>query len=153
MVGPEPHQPLDEADLGRARRRKPRPDLVLEDLLLGVGLLLGLRIGGWRVRRHLHGGFHGAAFGAFPFGGAHGELARLALLAEIEGDHRGLAAAHEAGVGDLPGARLLELGEQRAAGIGGDAIDCARLRAEAEAVERQRSLVFRVRGHGGVSGF
>src|SRR5262249_9464136 len=58
-------------------------------------------------------------------------------------------------VDDLADARLVELGQKRAARVGCDRGDRARHgsgpRAEAEAMQRQRRLVFRIRRHGRVS--
>ena len=51
-------------------------------------------------------------------------------------------------IDDLPDARLVQFGEQRAARIGGDRRDRSRARAKAEPMQGQRGRTFRIQGHG-----
>ena len=180
MIRPEPHQPLDEADLGRLRRHEPRARLAADEALLEVRLLRRLRGGlvclrridrlrrigsGCRLGRLrgllLHGVVRGLGVGHRHCGGAlllgHllGDLGGLPRFAEIERRHGGLGGGQQGRVDDLADARLVELGQKRAARVGCDRGDRARHgsgpRAEAEAMQRQRRLVFRIRRHGRVS--
>src|SRR5262249_38638047 len=62
MVRPEPHQSLDEADLGAERGGEPRFGLVEIDLLRHAGpLLLSRRVGRGRGRRRTAGPGHRGA--------------------------------------------------------------------------------------------
>ncbi len=157
MVRPEPHQALDEADLGGDGGVEMRLGLGEEDLLRHG---LGRRGRGLRSRgldglgRHLglclhrpgHAGFGRRALGLLL---AQPRDARLgsALGEELEGGAIGSAAGHQAGGGeDLAGIRPVEVGEERAARIGGDGGDRARAGPEAESMQRQRGSL-RIEGH------
>ena len=143
MIRPEPHQPLDEADLGAERRIEARPGFAEENLRAPT--LGSVRLGrqprpsaGHRLvrLRHAHRALAliGLALGD--------DLSSAALGAELERRAHGLRAVHQIGVGDLADVRAIELGEQRATRIGGDRGNRAAARAEAKAMQRKRCVDF-----------
>ncbi len=155
VVRPEPHQPFDETELGRHRGIEPRLDLLAEELDRQVGFgrprrrrRIGAR-GVVRLRLHRHAGIGAGGGGGGALLGllAHRDLARLALLAEVERGGRGLARAQKVGVGDEAHARPLELGAQRPARVARDRVDRAGTRAEPETMQGLRGHGFRMRGH------
>src|SRR5262249_32645096 len=147
MVRPEPHQPLGESDLGVHGRVQPRLRLGQEYALRhgwrGVGPRLCLGVAG-------HGSIH-AGFGETLLLG-FAPLALEAILGgalgiELEDGARGLGPAHECRIVDLAGAWPLEVGEQRAARVRRDGGERAGTRTDAETMQRQGGLRFRIESH------
>src|SRR5262249_26388423 len=72
---------------------------------------------------------------------------RGALGIELEDGARRLGPAHECGIVDLAGAGPLEVGQQRAARVRRDGGERAGTRTEAETMQRQGGLRFRIESH------
>jgi hypothetical protein len=79
--------------------------------------------------------------------GAIREPLGFSFLTEIIGGACRFAGAEEIVVGDAPGARPVEFGEDRTARIGGYGSKASRARAEAEAMQRDGSSLFWIGSH------
>ena len=158
VIGPEPRQPLGKADLRGQRGIEPGLGLLEKDLLgnrtsrIGLGgasgpvrhLVVCARVGcsrgiGARLRSPLRGRLGGVLLGAGD------EARRLALLAKIECRASGFGTGEEIGIAQAPGARPRKIGDESAAGIGGDCGQRSLARTEAETMQGKSGLQFCVR--------
>src|SRR5262249_15435329 len=97
-----------------------------------------------------HGSVHGGFGETLLLGFAPLALEAIlggALGIELEDGARGLGPAHECRIVDLAGAGLLEVGQQRAARVRRDGGERAGTRTEAETMQREGGLRFRIESH------
>lgn len=152
VIGPEPHQPLDEADLGAERGF----DAELRFLQIDRPAGIGDGFGGHLLRRRAHARRrplrHRGRIG--HFGGSFllrlGGNDRLGLPPRVGVGNRavGLGAGGQQRCLDRSGGRALQVGQQRAARIGFDGGNRSRARAHAEAVKGQRGFGLCGTAHG-----
>jgi hypothetical protein len=138
MIGPEPHQPLGEAELGTEPRGEASAGLGAKDVAHHVALVwLGSRLGlSGRcslVRfRHAH---RALTLVSLALGD---DLGGAALRAELKRGADRVRTIHQVGAGDLANVRPVKLGQQRAARIGSDRGNRAAARTETKAMQRKR---------------
>ena len=148
MVRPEPDEPLDKPDLGAERGIDPR---------LGFGKINLLRHAGTRTRPRCRCRWRGglilhlrrasATRRISLLGGALGLPRRALRLLIGERGTRGCAARQQLRIVDATGARAIQFGQQRSARIRRNARDRSSAWTEAEPMQGERSLGFRIKGH------
>ena len=152
MVGPEPHQPLDKAEVGAKRGVDARLRLFHIELLRHPRLGIGLGLDRRAARRHrighrrLFGGRGRRVLRRLPLRSL-GKPLRLALLPEVECRARGFATHEQVGIGDTARPRPIEFGHERPARIGRDRDNRAGPGTESEAMQRKRRLGLGIARH------
>ena len=152
MVGPEPHQPFDEADLGAERGIEAGLGFTEVNLLrhAGTGNAPGRGRRGRLIRRfHLRRRAGSLRVGLLH--GAFGAPCRALRLLVGEGGAPGGTARQQVGIGNAAGAGAVQFGEQSAARIGGNCGDRSGARTDAEPVQGERSLGLGIKGHASMS--
>jgi hypothetical protein len=149
MVRPEPHQPLDQANLGIDRRIEAGPGLVAEEL---ARQRHGFRLrgNGRRIRLGLHCRLSAGVQHRDFRGGCAALLFALVvgctLGVKLEDRPIGRSAARQIGICDQSRVRPFQLGKERAPRVGSDRRDRTGARPEAESVQCQ-SRFLRIEGH------
>ena len=153
MIGPEPDQPFDEADLGAERGIEARLGFIEINLLRHAGTGIGPgRGGGTRLIRRFHVRRRAAA--TLRVGLLHGAFgAPRQALRLLVGKCRapGRTARQQVGIGDAAGADAVQIGQQRAARVRGNGGNRSGARTDAEPMQGKRSFGLWIRGHASMS--
>ena len=142
MVRPEPHQPLDKADIGGGRGIEARFGLVLDELLRQRRLTRLLFSCG-----SVEGNLRGLVAGLRKLLCARRQFLPGALLRLKLKDRTRRGGARWQCGGDLPGARTIKLLKQSAARVGRNGGDRVAQWSEAEPVRCERRSLRPTRDH------
>ena len=151
MVRPEPHQPLDKADIGAAVAASKRAlasfwmNLLRQRRRARHGRRVAIR-GIGELRRHSPTSLLLIARSRPPSWRAARAFAAPAARPEVGDRARGFARS-TADRRRAAGAGTIEIGKQRAARVAGDGRDRIAGRPEAESVQRQSCRFFTASGH------